>query len=83
MHGLQWDYSFPRSPHGERDQVSHPYIARRYYVPYHTVPFVPLSAANLLGNFSVVLTYDLFITLGLITAVPVSAGKVISLLCKT
>ncbi|KAJ8984736.1 hypothetical protein NQ317_005001 [Molorchus minor] len=31
--------------------------------------------ANLLGNFSVVLTYDLFITLGLITAVPVSAGK--------
>ncbi|XP_056632363.1 solute carrier family 35 member F3 isoform X1 [Diorhabda sublineata] len=30
--------------------------------------------ANLLGNFSVVLTYDLFITLGLITAVPVSAA---------
>ncbi|XP_023716818.1 putative thiamine transporter SLC35F3 isoform X2 [Cryptotermes secundus] len=31
-------------------------------------------AANLLGNFSVALTYDLFITLGLITAVPVSAA---------
>lgn len=34
-----------------------------------------LTVANLLGNFSVALTYDLFITLGLITAVPVSAGK--------
>ncbi|XP_014252840.1 putative thiamine transporter SLC35F3 [Cimex lectularius] len=31
-------------------------------------------AANLLGNFSVAWTYDLFITLGLITAVPVSAA---------
>ncbi|XP_019871517.2 putative thiamine transporter SLC35F3 isoform X1 [Aethina tumida] len=30
--------------------------------------------ANLLGNFSVALTYDLFITLGLIMAVPVSAA---------
>lgn len=30
--------------------------------------------ANLLGNFSVAFTYDLFITLGLITAVPVSAA---------
>ncbi|XP_076296702.1 solute carrier family 35 member F3 isoform X6 [Lasioglossum baleicum] len=30
--------------------------------------------ANMLGNFSVALTYDLFITLGLITAVPVSAA---------
>ncbi|KAL1123518.1 hypothetical protein AAG570_002595 [Ranatra chinensis] len=30
--------------------------------------------ANLLGNFGVALTYDLFITLGLITAVPVSAA---------
>ncbi|XP_044743465.1 putative thiamine transporter SLC35F3 [Chrysoperla carnea] len=30
--------------------------------------------ANLLGNFSVALTYDLFITLGLITAVPLSAA---------
>ncbi|XP_054266377.1 putative thiamine transporter SLC35F3 isoform X1 [Macrosteles quadrilineatus] len=30
--------------------------------------------ANLLGNFSVAVTYDLFITLGLITAVPVSAA---------
>ena len=28
----------------------------------------------MLGNFSIALTYDLFITLGLITAVPVSAG---------
>lgn len=37
--------------------------------------FCNFSAANLLGNFSVALTYDLFITLGLITAVPVSAGK--------
>ncbi|EEB11586.1 conserved hypothetical protein [Pediculus humanus corporis] len=31
-------------------------------------------AANLLGNFSCAVTYDLFITLGLITAVPVSAA---------
>lgn len=30
----------------------------------------------MLGNFSVALTYDLFITLGLITAVPVSAGEI-------
>ncbi|KAK5650051.1 hypothetical protein RI129_001080 [Pyrocoelia pectoralis] len=30
--------------------------------------------ANLLGNFSVALTYDLFVTLGLITSVPVSAA---------
>jgi hypothetical protein len=42
---------------------------------YHTLSLVPFAAANLLGNFSVALTYDLFITLGLITAVPVSAGK--------
>lgn len=33
-----------------------------------------LTVANMLGNFSIALTYDLFITLGLITAVPVSAG---------
>lgn len=32
-------------------------------------------AFNMLGNFSIALTYDLFITLGLITAVPVSAGE--------
>lgn len=31
--------------------------------------------ANLLGNLSVAFTYDIFITFGLITAVPVSAGK--------
>ncbi|XP_044004128.1 putative thiamine transporter SLC35F3 isoform X5 [Aphidius gifuensis] len=31
-------------------------------------------ASNMLGHFSVALTYDLFITLGLITAVPVSAA---------
>lgn len=31
-------------------------------------------AANLLGNFGCAITYDLFITLGLITAVPVSAA---------
>ncbi|KAL0112357.1 hypothetical protein PUN28_011999 [Cardiocondyla obscurior] len=30
--------------------------------------------ANMLGNFSIAITYDLFITLGLITAVPVSAA---------
>ena len=29
----------------------------------------------MLGNFSIAVTYNLFITLGLITAVPVSAGK--------
>lgn len=37
--------------------------------------FLLFSVANLLGNFSVALTYDLFITLGLITSVPVSAGN--------
>ncbi|XP_067208897.1 solute carrier family 35 member F3 isoform X3 [Linepithema humile] len=30
--------------------------------------------ANMIGNFSIAFTYDLFITLGLITAVPVSAA---------
>jgi hypothetical protein len=40
-----------------------------------------VSVANLLGNFSVALTYDLFITLGLITAVPVSAGKYFKFIC--
>jgi len=43
-----------------------------YYSSYAPLPVL---AANLLGNFSVAVTYDLFITLGLITAVPVSAGK--------
>ncbi|KAL2734898.1 putative thiamine transporter SLC35F3 isoform X1 [Vespula maculifrons] len=33
-----------------------------------------VTVANMLGNFSIALTYDLFITLGLITAVPVSAA---------
>ncbi|VVC31668.1 Hypothetical protein CINCED_3A004366 [Cinara cedri] len=33
-----------------------------------------LSLANLLGNLSVAFTYDVFITFGLITAVPVSAA---------
>lgn len=42
---------------------------------YFSDTCVVFSVANLLGNFSVALTYDLFITLGLITAVPVSAGK--------
>lgn len=43
--------------------------------PTADVGFNSFSGANLLGNFSVVLTYDLFITLGFITAVPVSAGR--------
>lgn len=30
---------------------------------------------HVLGNFSFAVTYELFITLGLITSVPVSAGK--------
>ena len=34
----------------------------------------------MLGNFSIALTYDLFITLGLITAIPVSAGDYVLLL---
>ncbi|KAJ1522009.1 hypothetical protein ONE63_002331 [Megalurothrips usitatus] len=45
------------------------------------LPWVALLAssglslvANLLGNFGVAITYDLFITLGLITSVPVSAA---------
>jgi hypothetical protein len=42
---------------------------------YSSCTSVPVLAANLLGNFSVAVTYDLFITLGLITAVPVSAGE--------
>lgn len=33
------------------------------------------SVANMLGNFSVNITYSIFITLGLITAIPMSAGK--------
>lgn len=37
--------------------------------------FFSISVANLLGNLSVAFTYDIFITFGLITAVPVSAGK--------
>uniref|UniRef100_A0A1B6DFH4 EamA domain-containing protein n=1 Tax=Clastoptera arizonana TaxID=38151 RepID=A0A1B6DFH4_9HEMI len=48
---------------------------------WDTLPWPALLAAsvlsliaNILGNFSVALTYDLFITLGLITAVPVSAA---------
>ena len=37
--------------------------------------FFFISVSNLLTNFGIALTYDLFITLGLITSVPVSAGK--------
>ena len=32
------------------------------------------SAANLLANFSILITYENFITLGLVAAVPASAG---------
>lgn len=42
---------------------------------FHHILF-PFSVANLLGNLSVAFTYDIFITFGLITAVPVSAGIV-------
>ncbi|XP_026277318.1 putative thiamine transporter SLC35F3 [Frankliniella occidentalis] len=48
---------------------------------WEQLPWVALLAssalslvANLLGNFGVAITYDLFITLGLITSVPVSAA---------
>ncbi|KAI5756486.1 hypothetical protein M8J77_025430 [Diaphorina citri] len=57
------------------------YFARIETFQWEELPWIPLIAAsslslgaNLLGNFSVVLTYDLFITLGFITAVPVSAA---------
>ena len=33
------------------------------------------SATNLLANFSILITYENFITFGLIAAVPASAGK--------
>ena len=33
-----------------------------------------ISAANLLANFSILITYENFITLGLVAAVPASAG---------
>ena len=34
-----------------------------------------ISGANLLANFGVAITYETFITLGLILAVPACAGK--------
>ena len=33
------------------------------------------SATNLLANFSIIITYENFITFGLIAAVPASAGR--------
>ncbi|XP_018350240.1 PREDICTED: putative thiamine transporter SLC35F3 isoform X3 [Trachymyrmex septentrionalis] len=50
-------------------------------IPWARLPWAALLSAsilhlvaNMLGNFSIAITYDLFITLGLITAVPVSAA---------
>ena len=34
-----------------------------------------LSGANLLANFSIAITYETFITLGLVIAVPMCVGK--------
>ena len=39
--------------------------------------YVTFSVANLLANFSIIFTYENFITLGLVVAVPVSAGIII------
>lgn len=58
------------------------YVGRNKIINTSCKLIFVIPVANLLGNFSVALTYDLFITLGLITAVPVSAGKII-LLKKT
>ncbi|KAK9880189.1 hypothetical protein WA026_010061 [Henosepilachna vigintioctopunctata] len=56
-------------------------LAGEESLPFDDLPWASLLSAscltlvaNLLGNFSIALTYDLFITLGLITAVPVSAA---------
>ncbi|XP_043268469.1 putative thiamine transporter SLC35F3 isoform X2 [Venturia canescens] len=57
------------------------YFSGAESVPWSRLPWAALLSAsilhlvaNMLGNFSIALTYDLFITLGLITAVPVSAA---------
>ena len=36
---------------------------------------LPPAVANLLGNLGILLTYDVFITLGLLIAIPISAGE--------
>lgn len=38
--------------------------------------FVDIAVFNLLTQFSSAVTYSMFVTLGLITSVPVSAGKI-------
>ncbi|XP_034949349.1 putative thiamine transporter SLC35F3 isoform X2 [Chelonus insularis] len=57
------------------------YFSGVEYIYWARLPWAALLSAsilhlvaNMLGNFSIALTYDLFITLGLITAVPVSAA---------
>lgn len=57
------------------------YFSGAETVHWAKLPWSTLLAAsllhlisNMLGNFSIALTYDLFITLGLITAIPVSAA---------
>ncbi|XP_031783945.1 putative thiamine transporter SLC35F3 isoform X6 [Nasonia vitripennis] len=57
------------------------YFSGVEYIIWEQFPWIVLMtasilhlAANMLGNFSVAVTYNLFITLGLITAVPVSAA---------
>ena len=37
--------------------------------------FIYFSVANLLGNFSIAFTYETFIIIGLVIAVPLSSSK--------
>ncbi|XP_011496273.1 PREDICTED: putative thiamine transporter SLC35F3 isoform X3 [Ceratosolen solmsi marchali] len=57
------------------------YFSGVEYILWEKFPWIVLLAAsilhlaaNMLGNFSIAVTYNLFVTLGLITAVPVSAA---------
>ena len=42
--------------------------------------FIYFSVANLLGNFSIAFTYETFIIIGLVIAVPLSSSKYINLI---
>ena len=42
---------------------------------WYYMKVLSLAVANLLGNFGPALTYEVFIHLGLLLAIPVSAGE--------
>ena len=42
--------------------------------------FIYFSVANLLGNFSIAFTYETFIIIGLVIAVPLSSSKYMNLI---